>query len=455
MRDLTQSALSLSWATPLYATQQLLHLLSSSAGERQKLTGGLDAVTGAMAGQLGEDNWLKQIYQLGQCLQNAAVTMGPSLLSPQLFDPTIWLNASMEAAQRSAVAARQLSEGNGGLAWEEVRFKGEVFCLVLDVAKLIGVPATLPFPLYELLDRSYGLGPFRALWAVEGLGHDYGDSFWNHGMTPHRILNDERTSALPDKSLTMLHAGIGLSIAQHLLDGASTQTPFEQLRDTVRRIVELDVDNSRPGYLGCAVESLGLVTRTFHPELTRSIDRAVQEVSPESRGYFWHGAGRAIYFGAINFLPGSDGLLFEQARQEAPDEQARLSAVAGAAWGYTLVSQRNPNVLARLLIGPYGDELMRDGAFANGVASSTVMRFDTTPHAPFLESFRRYEPDPSNRRLVELWDRLVRGPFTAAIDVYYPAIKASGRLGEVFEYRDLPAFVAQLQRESRGGRGAV
>ncbi|HEX7182758.1 MAG TPA: hypothetical protein VF756_13025 [Thermoanaerobaculia bacterium] len=454
MRDLTKSALSLSWAMPLYGTQQLLNLLAP-AGERQKFTGGLDAVTGAMAGQLGDNNWLKQLYQLGQCLQNAAVTMGPGLLSPQLFDPMIWLNASVDAAQRSAVTARLIAEGNGGLAWEEIRFKGEVFCLVLDVAKLIGVPATLPFPLYELLERSYALGPFRALWAVEGLGHDYGDSFWNHGMTPHHILNDERTSALPDKSLTMLHAGIGLSIAQHLLSDATPQTPFAQVCDTVRRIVELDVDNSRPGYLGCAVESLGLVTRTFHPELTQTIDRAVQEVSPESRGYFWHGAGRAIYFGPINFLPGSDGLLFEQVRQEAPDEQARLSAVAGAAWGYTLVSQRDPSILAELLISPYGDELARDGAFANGVASSTVMRFDTTPHAPFLEPFRNYQPDPSNRRLVELWDRLVRGPFTAALDVYYPMIKASGRLGEVFEYRDLPAFVAQLQREGQGGRGAA
>ena len=221
-------------------------------------------MTGTAAETLGTEGCLRRFYQLGQCFQNALLTMGPNFLTPDLLDPRLWVETSGDVAQRSGEAARQLARGVGDLAWTELRDKGEVFCLVLDVAKLIGVPTDPPFPLYELLGRAYGLGPFRALWAVEGLGHDYGDSFWEQGVTPHGILDDERTSGLPDKSLTMLHAGIGLSFAQTCLNGVRTNTPDPELRRIVARILQLCRENSRPGYVGAAYESLGLVTRTFH-----------------------------------------------------------------------------------------------------------------------------------------------------------------------------------------------
>lgn len=444
MRDLTKAAFSLAWAMPLYGVQQFVRVFSPSSQDRDRATGAFDAVTGVAAEALGdEEGWLRRFYQLGQCFQNAALTMGPNLLTPDLLDPRVWADVSGEVAQRSAEGARLLAEGKGDLMWREIRDKGEVFCLVLDVAKLIGVPADPPFPLYELLDRAYALGPFRALWAVEGLGHDYGDSFWEQGVVPHRILDDERTSDLPAKSLTMLHAGIGLSFAQTCLEGAGTSTPDAELRRIVANILQLCRDNSRPGDVGAAYESLGLVTRTFHPDLVGAVDRAVRDVAPGLLGYYWHGVGRAIFFAAINFVPGSDRFVFTMARQEAPDEAARLSAVAGAAWAYSLVAQRDPRILAGLVIGPFGEELARDNGFSNGVASSTMMRFDTTPEAPFLAAF--YEYRPSDPRVADLWERLVRVPAETALNVYYPVLKQTDRLGEIFRYQDLPALVAQAQ----------
>ena len=101
------------------------------------------------------------------------------------------------------------------------------------------------------------------------------------------------------------------------------------------------------------------------------------------------------------------------------------------------------------MIEPFGEFLARSEGFTNGVASSTMVRFDVTPEAPFISSFLGYRPPPSNRRLVELWDRLVRVPAETALEAYCPVIKERGRLGEIFEYRDLPAFVACL--EGRGG----
>ncbi|HEY4562204.1 MAG TPA: hypothetical protein VIJ36_04450 [Thermoanaerobaculia bacterium] len=447
MRDLVKAGLSFMWAMPLLGTRELATWLSPGAGRDRRAAAGLDAVTRAASdGLLDQEGLLGRLYQLSQCAQEGLANLLPTLLTPDLLYPSTWVEVSVEVAQRALAATRQLAEGNGGLVAEELRAKGEVFCLVLDVAKLIGVPSEPPFPLEELLARAYALGPFRALWAVEGLGKEYGDSFWHQGIVPRGILSDERTGGLPGRSLTMLDAGIGLSFAKYLLDGTSPRTPPAELAATVSEIVRLGRDNARPGYLGAAWESLGLVTRTFHPDLVASVDRILRATAPEVLGYYWHGVGRAVYFAPINFLPGSDGLLFEMAAREAPDEPARLSALAGAAWAYVLVAQRNPEILASLVLDPYGDALARTPAFANGVASSVMMRFDTTPGAPFIESFLQYRP--SSPRLVALWDRLVRIPGETALTVYYPVIKQHNRLGDIFEYRDLAEFVARLQRRA-------
>jgi hypothetical protein len=399
---------------------------------------------------LDQQGLLGEVSQLVSCGGSALVQMGPMLLTPQLLNPVAWAEVAMQVAQRSAAATRQLAVGDGLLAFEELRSKIEVFCLVLNVAKLIGVPEQPPFPLYELLAKAYGLGVFPALWAVEGLGHEYGDSFWKQGIVPHRILDDQQASRLPPESLTMMNAGIGLSMAKWRLDHAGKHPSEGELRALIADVVSLCRDNARPGYLGAAFESIGLVTSSFHANLLPGVEQAVRQAAPEILGYFWHGAGRSQFFQPINFLPGSDGSLFAMAARLAPGEPGRLSAVAGAAWAYTLVNQRDPQMMAELVIDPYGDELAQSGAFANGVASSLMMRFDTTPDPAFMKPFLRYRPGASNRRLARLWDQLVRVPAETALDVYYPVIKRHNRLGDIFEYRDLAAFVARLE-----GRGTA
>jgi hypothetical protein len=452
MGELVKSGLTLAWEMPLLGARQLgswLAPAAPAAGRRRQAASGPDAVAAvARAATRGieQEGLLAWLQQLASCAEQALVQKLPTLLTPQLLNPLAWAEVTVEVAQRSAVAARQLAAGEALLAAAEARAKGEVICLVLDLAKLIDVPEAPPFPLYELLGRAYGLGPFRALWGVEGLGREYGDSFWSQGVTPHDILRDERTSELPARSLTMLNAGIGLSFAMHQLQGTRASTPEPELRGLVEEDLRLCRDNAREGYVGAAFENLGLATQSFHPQLVPAVDRVLRQVAPEVLGYYWHGVGRSVFFDPINLLPGSDGLLFEMAARMAPDEAARLSAVAGAAWGYVLVTQRDPRIAAELLIGPYGERLAENGAFANGVASAMMMRFDTTPDAPLIQPFLQYRPSPPSQRLTELWDRLVRVPGETALEVYYPVIKQHQRLGDIFEYRDLPAFVARLSQ---------
>lgn len=391
---------------------------------------------------------LSAAYRFGEGLLEVLGDMAKGFLSPRILNPSVALTLTGNPVERVAdTLGLLLSPGNSlSRSAEHLLNKGQIFTLVPAVSGLIGIPLKPPLHLPELVARSYALGDFRSLWAIEGLGHDYGDSFWEQGITPNRILAPEVTRDLPPGSLPMLHAGIGLSFAQKLLDDLRWSTSAEELRRKVAEIVRLDRENSLPGYAGAAYESLGLVSRTFHPTRVADIDQAIRAVAPEIRGYFWHGVGRSIYFWIFNFLPCSDWQLFQMARREAPDEEARLNAFAGAAWGYALVNQRQPRIMAELLIQPHGEELLQDSGFANGIASSMMMRYDTTPGASFIHAFLEHRPDAADRRLTALWDRLVRIPGETSLREHYPVLRQKGRMGDVFQHRDLAAHVANISR---------
>lgn len=352
-----------------------------------------------------------------------------------------WLvDSSLGLAERSSEALRLFTAGTNPLAaLAELRNKGEVFLLVKGVGLLLGIrPDEFPLPLLALVGRSYALGDFPALWAVEGLGHDYSHSYWNQGQVPRGLLTSPLDPVLPAASLCMLNAGIGLSLAEYLIDGLAASAPTAEVRRVVAEIVGLCRANARPGYLGAAYESLGLLTRLFHSSRVTAVDKALRAVAPEVRSFYWHGVGRALYFAPESFLPFSLWHSYATACREAPDEMARNNAVAGLTWAVVLVNQRQPEVLASLLVEPHGERLAPLGledAFLNGVASSIAMRCATTPAAPLIASFCDYRP--SSTTGARLWDRLVRRPCAVARRVLYPRLAAADRLGEVFHYQPL------------------
>ena len=261
------------------------------------------------------------------------------------------------------------------------------------------------------------------------------------------LLTDERSSVLPAKSLTMMHAGIGLGFAQSLL---STVTPYSDaavVRATLRRFVTLVDENSRPGYEGAAYESLGLVTRFWHAELVPVVDAHLREFAPHTVGYFWHGVGRSLYFNPLYFIP---GLLspWLQIEREAPDEFAYLNMTAGLAWATTIVNVRQPEIMENFL-RTHADFATRTPAFVNGLMSVLIMGIDITPGDTYIVQFLEYRPDPSDARIAELWERLVRGPGTEAVYHIHPALQRYQRLGEVFQYHpSLGDLAARLERGS-------
>ena len=230
----------------------------------------------------------------------------------------------------------------------------------------------------------------------------------------------------------MLHAGIGLAFAETVLASLSTSTPAGAVRAKIEEFLRLCRDNSRPGYIGAAYESLGLFTRSFHESLVPIIDCELQPFGDELLGYYWHGVGRAIYFAPRNFLPCAD-IDWATTPQLAPHELGRLNITAGLAWAVTLVNMQQPAVM-ELLLHRSGDVLSRTPAFANGVASAVMMRYDTTPDAPFIPAFVEHRPAPSNPALVCEWEALIRGPVMSALQYLYGPLKQQGRLGEIFRF---------------------
>jgi hypothetical protein len=448
MREFTKSTLSLPWAMSLFGIEQLANtVLPQHSGEA---TAAFDAVTQAAGSQLSE--LIQGLFLLGDNLQRETADLAFNLLSPGAFNPCSGVTS--EIVQRSAEIFRSLNPLQSGmLTLQELQNKVQVFTLVRTILSLLQLPSEPPYPpLLEVVQRAYAMEMYPALWAVEGIGHWYGDTFFRRHEVPRGLMTQASVRDLPEESLTMLHAGMGMSFAQHWMQTVNHLSCSADVCHALGQILALCRGNSRSGYEGAALESLGLIARngqfyseTRPDEMVQIVSRELARLDPEALEYFWHGVGRAHYFLPIQFIPGYGSIRHAVGviRQAAPNRSAWLNAMAGLGWGVSMVNIRHPQIVANLL-RYYGAQLSVDDGFANGVASSIMMRYDTTPEAPFITSYYLYEPDPADAQLVRLWQSQVRQPCAVALQEYYPALRQRHRLGEIFRYQSLPALVAQL-----------
>ncbi|HUG70827.1 MAG TPA: hypothetical protein VMM76_23970 [Pirellulaceae bacterium] len=430
MRELTKAVVSSSWALSLFGARQMADAFSSDSSRDSSggVARSMDAVATEVTSRLS--GRVRHLYDLGDNAQRGMVDITSAALR---FNVTDAIRPSIDVAQPFVEGLGLVTPRRDWLIdWQELRNKIDIFDLVQNVENR--VDARPDTPIAELVDRAYGLGDFHALWAVEGLGHYFAQQSLNQTDSPQSLLADPVSLGLPGKSVTMLSAGIGLAFAERLLDGLSPQSPPEEFARVVQRFVELCRANTTSGYTGAALESLGLVTRTFQTKLLLAVDRAILSTgNKELLGYFWHGAGRGIYFSRENFLPlPCCGIRWDSVANEAPHETGRRNIIAGVAWAVTLVNMRTPQVMNKLL--RRRSIVDREG-FANGVGSSIVMRSDTTPDAHFLRSY--CQGIGSQTSPPALWSSLVQQPCADAIERYHPVLKQRNRLGEVFRFQSL------------------
>jgi hypothetical protein len=405
------------------------------------LTETLDRLTHQAHSEL--DNVAETLFFIGDGLQRAGIDGCFNLLTPQRWKPENLLSLGREAVRWSIQLSKLLSPDQAQLAWQELRNKLEVFILVKNLPAILRLPSDRFVPLPELLEKSYSVSPFASLWAVEGLGHYYADIYWQHKGVPRGLLLEEN-APVPEKSLLMLHAGMGLAFADRMLGTLTSQASPKEVRSALEDFLFLCRTNARAGYLGAAIESLGLVTRDFYPDLLSRVEQQLIQIGAEFLGNFWHGVGRALYFSREYFLPFLR-TVWSGIDRETTSARDRLSATAGLSWAVTLVNMRQPSTMESILRS-YIEHSDLTAGFTNGAVSAILVRADCTPDASFTSSFVDHRPN--DQELLAEWELLITGPSRRALDIYYPILKQQGALDQVFRYQDLPALVSSLQRNN-------
>jgi hypothetical protein len=339
-----------------------------------------------------------------------------------------------------------------------------VFFLVQGVESTLHLGEEPEPTLQEAVHRAYHhkeMDEYKSLWAVEGTGHWYGDTYWDAKKqkgTPSGILQGDNLVGIPDKSLTMLNAGIGMATAQNTLKTINHLSSQLDINKALEAIIRLNQDNATPGYEGAAYESLGLVTTNaqFYGEtrpdiMIQLVSQGLEDLHVDDTfAYYWRGVGRAHYFLPINMLPGYGSpwhAILQILMKTVKNEAARKNAIAGLAWGLTMVTITNPEIAANL-VRYHGKALSEDNAYANGVASAMMMREDTTPNADFTRQYYAWAPPESDNEWAQYWTELVQTPCQRALEPggYYEQLKALNRLGEIFRYHEsFPALIASLK----------
>jgi hypothetical protein len=407
------------------------------------LTAALEVLSHQVQSHLGSGT--QAAFFFGDGLQRSLTDGIVDALQPQTWSPRNLSRLGSQFVNQSVRLSRLFSPRNAQLAWQELINKVEVFRLVRNLSSILKLSDGDSSSLPDLVQKAYLRSPFEALWAVEGVGHYYADEYWKRHGPPRGLLLDVDPS-VPAKSLLMLHAGMGLCFADRLIGNLTTESTPSEVRDALEQFVRLCRENSRQGYLGAAIESLGIVTRDFYPDLFKPITAQFRFVAPEFTGYYWHGIGRAIYFSRKFFLPRLFSM-WSDVNHEASSESARLSVMAGLSWAFTLVNMRQPDIVERALRS-YSDNSSLVEAFSNGVCSSIIMRTDTTPDEPFVAAFYRHRPSPQSSELSLVWQRRISEPAIAGIDDYYPVLSQEFALDQVFRHQDLDELVKQLRTKS-------
>ncbi len=335
------------------------------------------------------------------------------------------------------------------IVFREAKNKAWIMSLVNNLEQ--GFPPLGTFDpvkeLHGLVDKCYAISDFASVWAVEGLGLYHTEAFRKNNLPIKKVMTDPGLASVPAKAMTMLHAGIGLSFGRQCLKGLSASSSPAQLRKALEEFVTLCRECSRPGYAGCALESLGLVTLILHdPAMARALDRELATLDPEAATFMWRGAGRALYFHPKNFIPSFKcpwrGIAMSRAI--APHETARRNLRAGVAWPTTIVNMRHPEVMETVLLYQGEHDPDRD-LFVNGVMSTMTMRYDTSPEDPYIKAFVEHKPDPRNELLCRLWKRDIKEPCEMAINEIHPVLSAHHKIDEVFHYQSLPDLVQRLK----------
>jgi hypothetical protein len=387
------------------------------------------------------------VFIAGDEYQSKALNFVFDLFSPASLNPGYWLKFGDRLVTQGLLAADATIGSQEALYAQQAKNTRYIFTLVRNNPEKLGVPKTGPVDLSIFMDKAYGIGDFENIWSVEGLGHVYCQRVWKDkwhtSEDAHDIMIEGQAAEVPDKSLTMMHAGLGLAVAESLMKQLTPYSSTKEVERVLKVFIKLCNNNSRPGYVGCALESLGLVTRCFNFPMVGLVQSVLADVDENAWEFFWRGAGRALYFSPGHMVQPLYSPWIA-AEQEAPNDRALKILKAGISWPSNIVNMQEPEIFEDL-IRRRGAAEEHAGTIKHGVGASTTMAMDTTPNHPVVKKYLEYVPKSTDSKVRELWTKLVHEPAYKAVHRYQPLFKAHGMLDQVFRFQDLDALADKLE----------
>ena len=285
----------------------------------------------------------------------------------------------------------------------------------------------------DLVAAAQRCAPFAVLFRLERLARDLTHATCRQVGEPTGLLCGPDTAALPESCLLMLHAGMGMAFCERTVGSLPRGAGEAAVAAALGHFAVLCRDNARPGYEQPTWEPLGAVVRLFHARRTAAVGRALASHDADQRLCFWHGVGRGHYFLPRYFWPGATPLALARCRREPPTSEARADALAGFVFAAAMANLRHAPVL-ETLVAALGDVAAEEAVVAGAVAACVTTRHHTTPHDPAVAALLAHEPAPAR---AALWQRRVRAPVAAALEVQRSATASSGRLPRLGRHRDL------------------
>ena len=295
-----------SWGMSLFGVKQLANILSSSDSSQptcQAVAAG-NAVTHCMAEQFSAV--VRETFQTGDQLQRDMVDLLFGVLTLETCTPRRLTKVTFDMLRQSAEVGRWLMPGRENrLAWQECKNKLQAFDLFEHVDVVLSLPTGPDLSLTVLLAQADALGPYRAVWALEGLGRYYAETCWTHKGTPQHLLTADQVSAVSAHSLVPLHTGMGLSLADRLLTTVSSPCSDATSTSYCNSLSLCASATHAPGIRGQSSKHWGWSHVCAAPSWG-SVDRQLAAIDPDLVGYFWHGVGLGCTFSRSTRCPVRD-----------------------------------------------------------------------------------------------------------------------------------------------------
>lgn len=444
MSGLASAAVKFPLAVTSFAAQKMISALPMSDSSMGRAVQTNLYKTGEAAKRdFASNTALFGAFQFSDAAQNAILSAVNDAVSLKVLSPS-YLRDTLTSLMRGGTGAIGTVATANARELLALQFRNtfEVIGLVNHVFAPGELSADGSYPLDEMLDKCYSNGDYPALWSVEGLGERYAEAYMHTGHPVRDLLSAGPGAAIRNKAQLMMHAGIGITFAKDALRKLTPWSSDTEFQEVLRGFLDICRANSMAGYVGAAIESLGLVTRTWYKQMVTPVTRNLGELDPAAVEFFWHGAGRAMNFSPMYMLPGLSPWLASQ--QEPPDESSRRNARAGVAWAFSVVNSRHPQITANFL-ATRGDEVSGDDSFNCGAFSSFIMATEMVPGHEYIQAYSRYQPDPGNPAAIDAWNQHIGQDCITRINHYRETLKKHGKLDEVFRYHSLPSYIAELE----------